>query len=211
MKAAFEGHTNLAKEYFNKKEYEEALKCLNKALEIEPEHPLGLFLRGYVYALTDKHELALNDFNKVVDLSPNFFPGYSLRGKYYFEEEKDLDQALRDLSTAIDISEQMEEGVVRAGIDGRLKEYEQTLQLLNELMVQDRLLRAGIYGMKKEYKKALKDLNRVIELDSNNGGAYLHRGYVYKSLGKLYPAKRDYGKACELGIRPACAWLEEHR
>jgi len=51
------------------------------------------------------------------------------------------------------------------------------------------------------------DYNKAIELDPDDGYAYLNRGIAKENAGLPYCS--DYKKACELGEERACGWYNQ--
>lgn len=67
-----------AKEFFNQgceleklEKYEEAIKCYDKSLEIEPNNPDAWRNKGNIAYKKDDYSKAIDCFNKVIELSPN--------------------------------------------------------------------------------------------------------------------------------------------
>jgi tetratricopeptide (TPR) repeat protein len=56
--------------------FDEALDDLNRALELEPDHPEGHFQRGAVYYHLRDYEAALADFDRCVRAEPESAPPY---------------------------------------------------------------------------------------------------------------------------------------
>ena len=98
---------NISKAYYNRgvakndlKQYEEAIKDYDKAIELNPNYSEAYNNRG-----KDKYNLglykeAIEDFNKAIELNPNNSNSYNFRGnakynlKLYKEAIKDYDKAI---------------------------------------------------------------------------------------------------------------------
>lgn len=65
--------------------------------------------------------------------------------------------------------------------------------------------RAMAYLGLGHYEQALQDFNQAITLDSNYYDPYLGRAQVYEALGNTRAARWDYARACDIGIKSACA------
>ena len=48
---------------------------------------------------------------------------------------------------------------------------------------------------------ALDDLNKSVKLEPQNASVYISRGYLYKTIGKIYLAKADFITAIEFSTR----------
>lgn len=68
--------------------------------------------------------------------------------------------------------------------------------------------RAWAYAELGRYQQAIADCNRAILIDPQNSDAYNNRGLVFQRIGDLSRAKRDYTRACGMGLKLACRNLE---
>ena len=69
--------------------------------------------------------------------------------------------------------------------------------------------RGWAYAEQGQYQKAIADCNKAILINPQNSYAYNNRGLAYQRTGDLFRGKRDYAKACEMGLKTACRNLEE--
>ena len=70
-KADIEAVIDLGVAYFNIGKLDSALYFMNRALEINPNHPLGLLNKGVIQFNMGQEEQAVKTWNKVVKLYPN--------------------------------------------------------------------------------------------------------------------------------------------
>lgn len=61
---------NLSEAYFYKFEYLEALRWINKILDLEPNHVKALYNRGWFKVIQKKYEPAIHDFQRVLEIDP---------------------------------------------------------------------------------------------------------------------------------------------
>lgn len=64
----------------NQGKFEDAIKLLNKAVEVNPTVADAYFNRGYCKASLMKFKEAILDYDKTIELSPNKFQAYGNRG-----------------------------------------------------------------------------------------------------------------------------------
>ena len=57
--------------YTARKDFDNALKSLDEAVNLSPNNVQVLFLRGQIYTHLKKNKLALNDLKRANDLAPN--------------------------------------------------------------------------------------------------------------------------------------------
>ena len=174
--------TKLRAEYFDRgcsygsqEDYEKAIECFTKAIEIDPNYFRSYQVRGHCYNELKNYDLALKDFNKAVELAskPNDkYDAYLERWKFYFQQEK-FDLSIQDLNKAIETNP---DTIVSIAYVDRGKCY----------------LAIG------ENEKALQDFNKAIEIISFDGRAYYYRGLCYQKLGDEGKAHADFARAKEL-------------
>jgi tetratricopeptide (TPR) repeat protein len=59
------------------------------------------------------------------------------------------------------------------------------------------------------YQQAIADFSSVIRLQPDDPDCWLSRGMVYDQLHDRERAEADYRKACELGDKSGCSFLEQ--
>ncbi len=150
-----------------------ALRDLNRAIELAPNDAQAYANRGTVYSNLQQYDKALQDLKKAIDLAPDDERFYVSRGVVYAKMEE-YDNALRDLNKAIEL---------RPDYTGAY------------------MNRSAVYSKLGQHENALSDSNKAIELASNDrekARAYANRGNVYRESGRYDEALRDYKKAIEL-------------
>lgn len=97
---------NLANEYIDNKEFEEALKYLNQALEIEPNYAEVMSELGYVHFKLDYKDMTKEEvFNlskKAIDLNPKSSIVWRYMGLAY-AKKKDFEKAIECYNKCIEI------------------------------------------------------------------------------------------------------------
>ena len=79
--AAFNGRGDA---YTMKKQYDLALKDLNRAIELQPKYPEALYNRGLAYYYLGKHEEAIRDYTRAIEVKPTLAVAYFNRSGTYF-------------------------------------------------------------------------------------------------------------------------------
>ncbi|MFH1672625.1 MAG: tetratricopeptide repeat protein [Pseudomonadota bacterium] len=163
---------------------EAATSALEKGLTLNPKHQQALTcLRGY-YAEAYAYDKPLSWYNRAISLFPEEANGYKLRGKYFNKRLGNYEQAIEDLSKAIDI-------IVG---QGRLPDP-------------DLYFDRGSCNLDLEnWDQALKDFNKAIELNPNNSSYYFRRGDCFLETGKYSLAISDYDHAMKLDPNNSSAY-----
>ena len=74
---------NQGLDYFEKGDYENAIKDFNRALEINPKFAEAYNNRGNAYALMGDFERAIADFNRALEINPKLAGAYFNKGLVY--------------------------------------------------------------------------------------------------------------------------------
>lgn len=116
--------------HFEKKEYEQALEYLDRALQVYPRDPSSINLRGAILTKMNRFEDARTEFEKSLKLDPQFFPARFNMGEILFLEGKN-EEALSYFATLNDNywrNELIEfKLVILFAVTGRLEDAERLL------------------------------------------------------------------------------------
>ncbi|HOO94857.1 MAG TPA: tetratricopeptide repeat protein [Proteiniphilum sp.] len=159
-------------------DYENALKDMNRVLEINPEMTLARFARAVIRTKQMEYD-RLQDDPMMMDRGSEI----ELTGK------SELPGTLRlpEISTrSIDYEE-------------ILKDYEAIIRL-NPDFIFAWYNRAEIFTLENDYRAAISDYTRAIELEPQFAEAYFNRGLSRLSIGETAAGLDDLRKAGELGI-----------
>ena len=77
---------NKGNEYFEKEDYQSALDCYNKALEIDPNYGPAYCNIGQVYRRLEQYEKAIEYYNKAIAVG--FNKAYGNLGDIYYNQLK---------------------------------------------------------------------------------------------------------------------------
>lgn len=97
------------------KEYREALKWYNEAIEKDPSLSDAYFNRGLVYVAIDKNPEALADFEKAVELDSNFAAAYRQIGDIQLQN-KEFSKALSAYQISLKIEPKNVEAKINEGV-----------------------------------------------------------------------------------------------
>ncbi|RCV64745.1 Tetratricopeptide (TPR) repeat [Methanophagales archaeon] len=60
-------------------EYEKAIECFDKVIELDPNYTYAYSNRGIAYKNLKEYERAIEDYNKAIELDPNYANAFSNR------------------------------------------------------------------------------------------------------------------------------------
>ena len=174
-------------EYFNRglaelqaNKFEEALRDLSKAIELNPKNSKAYINRGIVQSALGSAPGAEADFTQAITLDPKSSDAFYNRGKVR-NDMTDFDGALEDYNKAIELNPRDSSAYNNRGL---------------------------ILGGKGALTEANGDFTRAIELDPNYGDAYFHRAQVRIARGEKEAALADLTKTIKLNPGAAEAYSD---
>jgi tetratricopeptide (TPR) repeat protein len=169
-------------------DFQGALDCLNRAIELRPRYADAYNNRAYTYASMKKFDLAMDDCNMAIECRPEFATPYNNRGNLD-EQLGQLDKAIEDFNRAIQLKPDYHEaynnrGVVRLKLgqyQDALEDFNKSIETApNEPVPYNN--RAAAYYNLKEYAKALADLETCERLHGHVDPAF--RNTVMQAAGR---------------------------
>lgn len=165
-----------------KKEYEEALRCLNRYIEVKPSQTE----RGYreiadCYQRAKDYEKAEEYYQKAIDISPGSARCWRLMGKFLANEVKDQERALPYLEKAVELMPDSTYGWMKLG------EVYEALGREEDAV--------------KSYEKSLENYRIDIEEDPEDCCNYEGLADVLIHLGRLEEAEEMARRAISLECR----------
>ncbi|MEU9055737.1 tetratricopeptide repeat protein [Streptomyces sp. NPDC048384] len=144
-----------------------AVALLNQALELHPDDPRSLGLRGEYHRVLGRHDQAISDLDRALELNPADAFALASRGATRLSREG-LDEALADLDEAV-----------------RLKpDYSWAL-----------MRRARVHRALGDHVRQLADLDRAVAVDPDWAWARCERGDALRAAGRDEDALADYDHA----------------
>lgn len=168
-------------EFYEKREYTEALINLNKAIEADPNYARAYYVRANIKDAFDDRHGAMKDYNLALEKNPKFADAFFARGNVKMKLQ-DYYGAIHDYSSAININENYIEAYFNRG---KAKQY---------------LL---------AYEDAINDCSKIIQIHPKNFDAYYMRGILRINFGDIKNGCLDLSKAGELGDLKAYEAIRE--
>ncbi len=160
-------------------DYENALKDLEKGIQLNPKNGNAYFERAVIRT-------------KQLELEPITIPEVKI-------EEPDKPANLPKNQPQIASSVLPEISTKSLRYNGILLDYERVLQL-EPNNIYAYYNRAEIFCLENDYRAAITDYNRAIELEPDFAEAYFNRGIARLSIGETNLGLDDLRKAGELGV-----------
>lgn len=172
---------NLGYSYAEAGLYDDAIEAYTAAIALNPNLAEAYNNRGFAYNNKGQYDKAIEDYTKVIPLYPDYAGTYNNRGNAYSKKGQ-YDRAIEDYTKAIQLDP-------------------------NDVKVYNN--RGNAYAKKGQYDREIEDYNKAIALDPNYTKAYINRGIAYYMKGNMGRAVSDFQKACDLGLEPACEYLQK--
>jgi tetratricopeptide (TPR) repeat protein len=162
-------------QYVEAGELESAVTTLTKAINLNPELVDAYIYRGIAHAYLDEFDAAIQDLTEAIRLDPENTDAHVYRGasNYFLGHYA---AAVKDCTDAIHLS----------------KGYFLPVEICINVMG---LLSAADF---EEIDAAIKDYDAAIREDPSFAGAYLFRGFAYRTQGNIQAAIADLEQALRL-------------
>ena len=110
-------------EYMKAKEYDEAIKCYGRAIEMNPSEAANYSNRAMAYLRMKVYPKVIADASKAIEIDPEYVKAYHRRGKAYLATNKfkeaisDFQFILEKNPNDMDINSSLREA--RQGLEGK--------------------------------------------------------------------------------------------
>jgi len=186
QKSDVEALIEKGKKYYNSKDYDnankqfdEAINVLNTVIRLDKNDASAYAWRGEAYYRKGQYDDAIKDLDKAIRLDPDDGHAYVCRGDAY-RKKGQYDAANKDYSEAIRLDPKYALAYIWCG---------------------------KAHHDKDQYDAAIKNFNEAIRLDPNDDYVYVCRGLAYKQKGQINQAIQDIKKA--LSLNPNSEWARQ--
>ncbi|MCD4780044.1 MAG: tetratricopeptide repeat protein [Candidatus Omnitrophica bacterium] len=199
----FYPNLNLSKALSAEGEYLEALKYINKAIEIKPDSDVAFNNRGNLYQQLKKYDQALKDYDRSIVLNQNYHKPYYNRGNTLVKMNR-YEQAAHDFNTCLALNPDFFKVYLRRGkayeglemFDLALKDYQSYLDLNSE-DADVYLQRGNVFRKQNKYNQAIQEYLIVLDIDPHYGEAFANIALIHELEGDYANALEFYAKAVE--------------
>jgi tetratricopeptide (TPR) repeat protein len=205
-------YSNLGVAYTEADALDEGIRCLDKALELDPQYSIAWRNRGVANSARKHYAEAVRDFNQAIALSPNDAEAWSSLGAACSKTGRP-EEALHDLDHAIALrpdyaQAHVNRGNLHAAADQfaeAFRDYDQAIAFKPD-DAEAWYNRGTACAKTGRAEEALRDLDRAISLKSDDPEQYYNRGNIHLDGKRYAEAIRDYGQAIALRRDYADAW-----
>ncbi|MFJ8534186.1 tetratricopeptide repeat protein [Streptomyces sp. NPDC093591] len=192
-----------------------AVVRLNRALELAPDDPGSLALRGEYHRVLKRHDEAIRDLDRALELNPADAFAAASRGATRLGRHE-FDEALADLDRAVELKPDYPWALVRrARVHRALGDRDRQLADLDRAVAVDpdwawvRCERGDALRVAGRDEEALADYDHALALEPGYGSARASRGASLANLGRDEEALAELDRVLEL--KPSYAWAADQR
>ncbi|MEG4047415.1 tetratricopeptide repeat protein [Microcoleus sp. Pol17_C1] len=193
--------------------YDEALECLEKAIEIDSNYARAWANRGDVLESLKRYDEALVSYERALELDEDDPWHWAKRG-YLLNNLKHYEEALESFDRALELDEDDPwDWASRGDVLDNLKRYEEALESYDWALELDAnyqwawRMRGDVLNNLERYEEALESYDWALELDENDPWAWVNRGDVLNNLERYEEALESYDRALELDANFQLAWF----
>ncbi len=203
----------LGKTYFSMNNYNEAFRCLDKSIEINPNHGESYSYRAIMKSLRGNYsaENVLSDYNNALEVNPDNINLLKSKANY-LRKKRCYSEAIEELDKILQLdSLNYSALILKANILGIMNRNDESLSLYSKLIqiYPEKTLaydeRGFLHLKLGQFSKALKDFKETVRLDQLrpqsqmiSAFGYNNRGYAYYKIGELSNALNDINHSIEL-------------
>jgi len=207
-----DGYLYLAFEYENLEEFENAIFCLKKVIELNPNHEAALFELSYCFELSRKDNEAIEFLNAFLDKHPynnsawfNLGAAYNRLGlfekaieayDYVIAIKEDFAPAYFNKANSLANQNQLKDAIAC---------YEETFKHEKPEAITYCYI-GECYEKLKNFEQALVNYNRAVNIDPNLSDAWIGIGIVLDQQDKLTEGIHYLKKAIEIDKENADYW-----
>ncbi|MDP8889280.1 MAG: tetratricopeptide repeat protein [Thermoproteota archaeon] len=211
--------------HLKSREYHEAVKCFDKAIEIEKrieKKPIYLCNKGLALCRLEKNNEAMECYGKAIELNPNLADAWEDVG-LVLKDSGRYKEAVKCFDKAIELNPNLAYAWLAKGLVLKdMGEHDEAVKCFDKAKeCYDGNLKKGSkdiidwYGkghaliQLRKYDEAVKCFDKVKEIDSNLADAWLAKGLVLTQLKRDDEAIEQFNKAIELNPESVDAWNQK--
>ena len=199
-------------EFLERCEWEKAIRCCKKALELDPKLAVAWGARGFALSQLGRNEEALASYDKALDIDPKLSLAWGTRG-FTLSELGRNEEALASYDKALEIDQKLAVAWSSRGLAlSRLGGHEEALTSYDKALELDPRL-AGVWSNRGNalselgrHEEALASYDKALELDPKLAAAWYNRGIESTTTGQLSKAEKSYRSYLKLNSGDAKGW-----
>ncbi|MFX1395340.1 MAG: tetratricopeptide repeat protein [Promethearchaeota archaeon] len=187
-------------------QYEEALECYEKILEINKNDIDALYKKGRCLLLLEQYEEALECSDKILEIDINYKAAINQKGVCLLHL-KQIDESLKYFNKLLEFDSQDPYALNNKGLCLLiLEQYEEALECFNKILEVDQnniraINQKGLCLLYlKHYDESLECFNKLLELNPTDSYAWYNKACVESLKNETIKAIQSLKKAIELNV-----------
>jgi tetratricopeptide (TPR) repeat protein len=187
-------HFNLAMQYRENGNLEQAIKEYGDSISINPQYIEARFNLGEVLALKGDIEKAKKIYESTLFINPNYAPAHYCLGVYWTQKGRTT-EAIQEFQTSISMQPDLVEshynlGVIYSGQgqkDKAITEYKEELRI-NPSHARAHYNIGVIYMKQNQFSEAIEEYKAALQIDPDYANAHYYLGTILGKLGRAEEA-----------------------
>jgi tetratricopeptide (TPR) repeat protein len=195
--------------------FDEAIRCFKKAIEIDPNAFDAYYYLGSTYARRGDLQEAFICFTEAISINPKYIEAYRSRGEVQIALGN-YKGAIENFDEIIKLDPRNPRGYLARctanfldrHYNQAIKDCSKSIELNPDLIVLHLAYfqRGEAYAQLNDYDQAMKDYNKVLEILPDFADAFVARGELFSKLDNYDRSLKDFSKAIELAPKDASAY-----
>nr|CAD7438158.1 unnamed protein product [Timema bartmani] len=197
------------------KEHDNAIKFLQRAVQVDPSFVYAYTLLGHEYVTTEELDKAMSCFRSAIRIDARHYNAWCGLGTIFSKQER-YQLAEMYFKKALSINSQSSVLLCHIGVvQHALQKTDMALETLNIAISKDpksplcKFHRASIYFAVGRYAEALKELEELKAIVPKESLVYYLTGKVHKKLGNTHLALMHFSWATDLDPKGANSQIKE--
>ncbi len=185
----------------NKKQFDEAITCYQRALEMNPELVEAYHNLAWVFQEKNQLDEAITYYQKALNLNPTLADAYYNLGTI-FQDRKQFDEAINLYQKALQCNPALADAYYNLGtIFQDRKQFDEAIGLYQKAVQLNPRLESAYFNLgtlyedKKQYDEAIAFYQKALQLNPALFYAYNNLGNIYKDTGRFDEAIESYHSA----------------
>lgn len=191
------------------KEHESAIKCFERAVQVDPEFTYSYTLLGHELIITEELDKAMSCFRTAILKDPRHYNAWYGIASIYSKQER-FSLAEFHFKQALKINQNCSVILVHIGVmQFNLNKIDEALQTMNEAIALDpknplsKFHRGSMYFQCGRYNDALRELEQLRHVVPKESVVFYIIGKIHKKLGSVDLALMNFSWATDLDPKGA--------
>ena len=195
--------------------FDEAIKCYDKALEINPQLAEAWLNKGISLVKFGRFDDAIKCYDRALEINPQYAETWSNKGNSLGCLGR-FDEAIKCYDKALEINPQLAEAWFNKGaslhclgrFDEAIKCQDKALEINPQYAAAWGVKGNSLNGLGR-FDEAIKCHDKALEINPQNAETWLNKGLSLEKLGRSDEAIKCHDKALEINPQNAETWLKK--